>query len=53
MPRFQEVRGAALWPGTEIWAAEVSLVNGLRIGFRPEVPPGWVGAVVQVLQRPC
>ena len=52
-PRFQEVQVAALWPGAETWAAEVSLVNGLRIRFRPEVSPGWVGSVVQALQRPC
>jgi hypothetical protein len=52
-PRFQEVKLAALWPGAETWAAEVSLVNGLQIRFRPEVSPGWVGSVVHALQRPC
>ena len=50
---FQEVRVAALWPGAETWAAEVGLANGLRVRFSPAATPGWIGLVVQALQRPC
>ena len=51
--RFQEVRVAALWPGAETWAAEVGLAGGLRVRFSPAATPGWIGLVVQALQRPC
>jgi len=29
------------------------LANGLRVRFSPAATPGWIGLVVQALQRPC
>jgi len=52
-PGFQEVKVAGLWPGAETWAAEVGLGGGLRVRFSPAATPGWIGMVVQALQRPC
>lgn len=52
-PVFQEVKletGSSL---IESWAAEVSLARGLSIRFSAAATPGWIGAVVQALQRPC
>jgi hypothetical protein len=52
-PAFQEVRlpnGLGL---VTSWAAEVSLRGGLSVRFSAAAAPGWVGAVVQALQRPC
>jgi hypothetical protein len=51
-PMFQEVRldPAALIPS---WAAEVSLDSKRSIRFSATAHPGWIGAVVQALQRPC
>jgi len=52
-PVFQEVMLAAGLPTSASWAAEVSLPKGLVIRFSQAAPPAWIGAVVQVLQRPC
>ena len=52
-PVFQEVkldRGSSL---IESWAAEVSLARGGSIRFSATAAPGWIGAVVQALQKPC
>ena len=51
-PAFQEVR-LATGLGLVSWAAEVSLPAGLAVRFSATAAPGWVGAVVQALQRPC
>jgi hypothetical protein len=53
VPVFQEVSLAACLPSTASWAAEVSLSKGLVIRFNQAAPPAWIGAVLQVLQRPC
>jgi transposase-like protein len=50
---FREVKlqaGSAL---LQSWAAEVSLDRGLNVRFSGTARPDWIGAVVQVLQRPC
>jgi hypothetical protein len=52
-PRFQEVKVAAMLPGVGAWAAEVSLSSELAIRFSATAAPGWIGSVVQALQRPC
>ena len=52
-PVFQEVNLAACLPSSGSWAAEVSLSKGLVIRFNQAAPPAWIGAVLQVLQRPC
>jgi len=52
-PVFQEVK---LAPGSSLpanWAAEVSLSRGLVVRFHAAAEPGWMGAVVQALERPC
>jgi transposase-like protein len=52
-PVFQEVKldtGSSL---IQSWAVEVSLSRGLNIRFSATATPGWIGAVVQALQRPC
>lgn len=52
-PVFQEVKldaGASL---IQSWAAEVNLAGGLSMRFNATATPGWIGAVVQALQRPC
>lgn len=51
-PAFQEVRLAS-GLGLASWAAEVSLPAGVAVRFSATAAPGWVGAVVQALQRPC
>ena len=51
-PAFQEVQLAS-GLGLVSWAAEVSLPAGLAVRFSATAAPGWVGAVVQALQRPC
>jgi len=53
MPVFQEVKLAACLPTSASWVAEVSLPKGLVIRFNQAALPAWIGAVVQVLQRPC
>jgi hypothetical protein len=53
LPGFQEIKLAALLPGAEPWAAEVSLASGLRVRFSPAATPGWIGSVLEALQRPC
>lgn len=52
VPVFQEVKidPSALRAS---WAAEVSLDNQRSIRFSATADPGWIGAVVQALQRPC
>jgi len=52
-PAFQEVRLASGLGLVTSWAAEVSLPAGLAVRFSATAAPGWVGAVVQALQRPC
>jgi transposase-like protein len=52
-PLFQEVKVAAMLPGVGVWAAEVSLSRELTIRFSAAAAPGWIGSVVQALQRPC
>lgn len=50
---FQEVKietGAAL---LQSWAAEVALSRGLNVRFSSTATPGWIGEVIQALQRPC
>jgi transposase-like protein len=50
---FQELKlqpSSGLFQG---WAAEVSLARGLNVRFSGTASPDWIGAVVQVLQRPC
>ena len=50
---FQEVKLAACAPLAPSWAAEVSLRSGMAVRFNAAGQPGWIGAVVQALQRPC
>ncbi len=55
-PVFQEFQEVKLDPGSSFmqnWSAEVSLARGLSIRFSAAAAPGWIGAVVQALQRPC
>lgn len=52
-PVFQEVKVGALFAGGGGWAAEVSLSEGMAVRFSGAAAPGWIGAVVQALQRPC
>jgi len=52
-PVFQEVTLAGCAPLDPNWAAEVSLPRGMAVRFHPAAQPGWIGAVVQALQRPC
>jgi hypothetical protein len=52
-PLFQEVKVGTMLSGVEGWAAEVSLSGGLAIRFSAVATPGWIGSVVQALQRPC
>jgi hypothetical protein len=52
-PVFQEIKldsGSSL---IQSWAAEVTLARGWSIRFSAAATPGWIGAVVQALQRPC
>ena len=50
---FQEVKVASALPGVSVWAAEVSLPQGMAVRFSGTAAPGWIGGVVQALQRPC
>ena len=50
---FQEVKVASALPGVSVWAAEVSLPQGVAVRFSGTAAPGWIGCVVQALQRPC
>ena len=52
-PAFQEMRLTNSLSLVTSWAAEVSLPAGLAVRFSATAAPGWVGAVVQALQRPC
>jgi hypothetical protein len=52
-PVFQEVQVTAVMPGISGWAAEVSLPQGGTVRFSGTAAPGWIGLVVQALQRPC
>src|SRR5271157_281833 len=52
-PIFQEVTWAAGAPLVASWAAEVSLPRGGVVRFSAAAQPGWIGQVVQALQRPC
>jgi hypothetical protein len=52
-PRFQEVEVATVLPGVANWVAEVSLPCGIAVRFSNGATPQWIGAVVQMLQRPC
>ena len=52
-PLFQEVNVAAVTGLVGNWAAEVSLPKGVAVRFGAAALPGWIGAVVQALQRPC
>jgi hypothetical protein len=52
-PVFQEVKLAPGAPLVASWAAEVSLPRGMAVRFSAMAQPGWIGAVVQALQRPC
>lgn len=50
---FQEVKLAAGASLVESWEAEVRLDKGVSVRFRGTAMPGWIGAVIQALQRPC
>jgi hypothetical protein len=52
-PAFQEVKLATGVPLLGSWAAEISLPRGMAVRFSTAAQPGWIGAVVQALQRPC
>lgn len=52
-PVFQEVKLGAGSSLMESWAAEVRLAGGVSIRFSGTVTPGWIGAVIEALQRPC
>ena len=52
-PAFQEVKVGALLAREPGWAAEVSLPQGVAVRFSGAAAPGWIGCVVQALQRPC
>jgi hypothetical protein len=52
-PMFQEVKLTARAPLTENWAAAVNLPRGFIVRFSAAARPGWIGSVVQALQRPC
>ena len=51
-PMFREVK---LDPSvlSASWAAEVSLEDKLSVRFSATADPGWIGSVIQALQRPC
>jgi hypothetical protein len=52
-PLFQEVKLAAGAGLVASWAAEVSLAPGVAVRFSAAAQPGWIGAVVRALERPC
>jgi hypothetical protein len=49
---FQEVNLVGGLPGQN-WAVEVSLPAGPVARFSATVAPAWIGAVMEVLRRPC
>ena len=52
-PAFAELKlGAGAWP-MDRWAAEVRLPNGVSVRLSHATTPGWIGELVQALQRPC
>ena len=52
-PVFQEVELGAGTTLLESWAAEVRLAGGVSVRFSGKATPGWMGEVIQALQRPC
>jgi hypothetical protein len=52
LPMFQEVKLDAGSPLLASWAAEVRL-DRLSIRFSAAADPGWIGAVIQAVERPC
>ena len=52
-PVFREVTLGAGTSLLESWAAEVRFAGGVSVRFSGTATPGWIGAVIQALQRPC
>lgn len=52
VPLFQEVRFDAT-PLMASWAAEVNIDGKLDLRFSATADPGWIGAVIQAVRRPC
>lgn len=52
-PMFQEVKLDAGSPLLASWAAEVRLDSQRSIRFSATADPGWIGAVIQAVERPC
>jgi len=53
LPMFHEVKLDAGLPLPASWAAEVRLDSKLSIRFSAAADPGWIGAVIQAVERPC
>jgi hypothetical protein len=52
-PAFEEVKfTAGTWP-MDSWAAEVRLPSGVSVRLSSATTPGWIGELMQALQRPC
>ena len=52
-PLFQEVKLDTGSPLLVSWAAEVRLDSKRSIRFSATADPGWIGAVIQAVERPC
>ena len=50
---FQEIKLAGGATPVPSWAAEITLPRGVAVRFSTGAQPGWIGAVVQALERPC
>jgi transposase-like protein len=53
VPLFQEVNLETGSPLLASWAAEVRLDSQRSIRFSATADPGWIGAVIQAVERPC
>lgn len=53
LPLFQEVKLETTSPLLASWAAEVRLDSKRSIRFSAAADPGWIGAVIQAVERPC
>ena len=53
LPMFQEVKLNTGSPLLASWAAEVRLEGKRSIRFSAAADPGWIGAVIQAVERPC
>jgi hypothetical protein len=53
LPMFQEVKLGNGSPLLASWAAEVRLDGKRSIRFSAAADPGWIGAVIQAVERAC